>query len=67
MKTTIKVDGMKCPHCAARVKKAAEGIENVNSADVDLENGKAVLDHESADIAAVINAINDLGFEATAL
>ncbi len=67
MKTTIKVNGMKCPHCAARVKKAAEGVENVTSADVDLENGKAVVEHESADIAAVIDAINELGFEAESL
>ena len=67
MKTTIKVNGMKCPHCAARVKKAAETVAKVNSADVDLENGMAVLDHESADISAVISAINELGFEAKSL
>ncbi len=67
MKTTIKVDGMKCPHCAARVKKAAESVTSVKSADVDLENGKAILDHENADIAAVIDAINDLGFQASSL
>ena len=67
MKTTIKVDGMKCPHCAARVKKAAESVANVSSADIDLEKGTAVLNHESADIAAVINAINELGFEASSL
>ena len=65
MITAIKVNGMKCPHCAARVKKASEAIENVTSADVDLEEGKAVLTHENADIDAVINAINELGFEAS--
>ncbi len=67
MITTIKVDGMKCPHCAARVKKAAEAVENVTSADVDLENGKAVLEHNSADIDAVITAVNALGFSASKL
>ncbi len=64
MKTTIKVDGMKCPHCAARVKKAAEAFDKVNEAEVDLENGKATLDHDGADIEAVMDAINELGFTA---
>lgn len=67
MQTTIKVNGMKCPNCAARVKKAAEAVANVKNAEVDLENGKAVLDHENADMTAVINAINELGFEASSL
>ena len=37
----------------------------IRTYDVDLENGKVDLDHESADIAAVINAINESGFEAS--
>lgn len=65
MVTEIKVDGMHCMHCAARVKKASEAIENVSNADVDLEAGKAAITHENADIDAVINAINALGFSAS--
>ena len=67
MVTEIKVDGMHCMHCAARVKKAAESIANVTAADVDLEAGKASVIHENADIAAVIDAINALGFSASNL
>ena len=67
MITTLKVDGMKCPHCAARVKKASEAIQNVTAADVDLEAGKVTLTQENADIDAVISAINDLGFSASKL
>lgn len=67
MITTLKVDGMKCPHCAARVKKASEAIQNVSAADVDLEAGKVTLTQENADIDAVISAINDLGFSASKL
>ena len=65
METTIKVNGMKCVHCAARVKKAAEAVANVSAAEVDLEGGKAVLTHENADMKAVVDAINALGFEAS--
>ncbi|MBR6091159.1 MAG: heavy-metal-associated domain-containing protein [Anaerolineaceae bacterium] len=65
MVTEIKVDGMHCQHCAMRVKKASESIENVSRADVDLEAGKATITHENADLSAVINAINALGFSAS--
>ena len=65
MNTTINVDGMKCKHCAARVKKAAEAVANVTEADVDLENGKATLTHDNADLDAVVAAINALGFSAS--
>ena len=65
MITEIKVDGMHCPHCAMRVKKASEAIENVSSAVVNLEGGKATITHENADITAVVNAINALGFSAS--
>ena len=65
MNTTINVEGMKCKHCAARVKKAAEAIANVSAAEVDLENGKATLTHDNADLDAVVAAINELGFSAS--
>ncbi len=65
MVTEIKVEGMHCPHCVMRVKKASEAVENVKSADVDLETGKAVITHENADINAVVSAINELGFSAS--
>ena len=65
MVTEIKIEGMHCPHCVKRVKKASEAVENVTAADVDLETGKAVITHENADISAVIDAINALGFTAS--
>ena len=32
MTTTLKIEGMMCPHCEARVKKALEKLEGVASA-----------------------------------
>ena len=65
MVSEIKVDGMHCPHCVMRVKKASEAVENVSSADVNLETGTATITHEHADMNAVISAINALGFTAS--
>ena len=43
MEKTIKIEGMMCPHCEARVKKALEEIPGVASADVSHERGDAVV------------------------
>ena len=32
MKRTIKIEGMMCPHCEARVKKALEALPGVTEA-----------------------------------
>ena len=43
MKTTLKIEGMMCPHCEARVKKALEALDGVESAVVSHETGTAVV------------------------
>ncbi len=43
MTKTMKIEGMMCGHCEARVKKCLEGIEGVASADVSHESGTAVV------------------------
>jgi Cu+-exporting ATPase len=37
----LRVDGMTCPHCVARVEKAILAVDGVHSADVQLETGLA--------------------------
>jgi len=39
---TIRIDGMMCPHCEARVKKLLLGLEAVSCAEVSHEKGTAV-------------------------
>ena len=41
MTKTMKIEGMMCGHCEARVKKALESVEGVESADVSHETGTA--------------------------
>lgn len=43
MTKTLKVEGMMCPHCEARVKKALEAIPDVESAVADHTRGTAVV------------------------
>lgn len=50
MKKTIKIEGLMCSHCDARVKKALEAVPGVASANADHEKGLAVVEL-SADVA----------------
>ena len=43
MKKTMKIEGMMCGHCEARVKKCLEALEQVSEAVVSHEAGTAVL------------------------
>lgn len=43
MKKTMKIEGMMCPHCEARVKKCLEALPEVTEAIVSHERGTAVL------------------------
>ena len=43
MKKTLTVEGMMCPHCEARVKKALEALPQVDEAVVSHEAGTAIV------------------------
>ncbi len=43
MEKTMKIEGMMCTHCEARVKKALEALPEVSAADVSHEKGTAVV------------------------
>ncbi len=50
MTKTLKIEGMMCPHCEARVKKALEAVDGVAAAEVSYVAGTAVV-MLSADVA----------------
>ena len=43
MEKTMKIEGMMCPHCEARVKKALEALDGVEQAVVSHKEGTAVV------------------------
>ena len=43
MKKTMKIEGMMCSHCEARVKKVLEALEQVEMVEVSHEKGVAIV------------------------
>ena len=64
MKKTMKINGMMCGHCEARVKKALEAVEGVQEAVVSHESGNAVVTLTS-DVADEVlkKAVEDQDYE----
>ncbi|MBE6709240.1 MAG: heavy metal translocating P-type ATPase [Ruminococcaceae bacterium] len=63
MEKVMKIEGMMCPHCEARVKKTLEGIDGVETAVCSYEAGTAVITL-SADVSDDIlkKAVEDQGY-----
>jgi len=59
----MKIDGMMCGHCQARVKNALEATSGVVSADVDHTKGTAVVVCDKADGAALAAAVTGAGYK----
>ena len=56
---TMKIEGMMCGHCEARVKKTLEAIDGVISAEVSHTTGTAVVTFEAvtdAELKAAVEA-----------
>ena len=63
MTKTMKIEGMMCPHCEARVKKTLEGIENIESADVSHADGTAVVTFVTPVADDILkNAVEEQGY-----
>lgn len=64
METTLKIEGMMCPHCEATVKKALEELAQVESADVSHEKGTAVIKlKESVSQEVLKKTVEDKGYK----
>lgn len=63
METVLKVEGMMCGHCKARVEKACKAVPGVLDAVADLA-AKTVTVTGAADPEALKKAVTDAGYEA---
>ena len=60
----MQIEGMMCPHCEARVKKALEALDGVSEATVSHQQGSAVVKAASAVTAEdLTKAVTDAGYE----
>lgn len=62
--TTLKIAGMTCGHCVARVTKALKAVPGVQEAAVDLQKAEAVVAYDEARVAleAVASAVAEAGY-----
>ena len=68
MTKTMKIEGMMCGHCEARVKKALEALEQVSAAEVSHEKGTAVVTLSAPlDDAALKAAVEAQDYTVTAI
>lgn len=64
METTLKIEGMMCPHCEARVKQTLEGIAGVTEAIPSHEKGTAVVKHDdTVSVDALKTAVEAQGYK----
>ena len=64
MTKKMDIEGMMCPHCEARVKKALEAVDGVREAVVSHESASAVLTLDRAvSDADLTKAVTDAGYE----
>lgn len=62
----LTITGMTCDHCVNSVTGALKDVEGVKDAVVSLDEKRATVTAESVDIAALIAAVEEEGYEAAA-
>ena len=65
MELTLNVEGLMCPKCEARVKKALEALTGVESAVADRTTGTAVVKGEGLDAVVLKAAVEEAGYKVT--
>ena len=65
---TLNIDGMTCGGCVKSVTKVLNGLDGVRSATVSLENKNAQVDFDEGkiQIAQLVEAVEDAGYDARA-
>lgn len=60
----IKVTGMSCKHCLARVINAIESVKGVKDAEGSVDNGEisVTFNPDKTDVQAVKDAVTSIGF-----
>lgn len=64
MKKTIKIEGMTCGHCSARVEKALKAVDGVTEASVSLKKGEAYVSGENLDDTLLMREVENAGYKA---
>jgi copper chaperone CopZ len=60
----LEIKGMSCGHCVGSVERSLEGIDGVESVNVDLKAGEATVAGTNLAPESLIKAVNEEGYEA---
>ncbi|MEG0254985.1 MAG: copper chaperone CopZ [Vagococcus sp.] len=68
-KEKIKIDGMSCGHCVARIEKAVSEIDGVEKFKIKLKDAEAKIkfDETKVPLEKVMEVITELGYEASSI
>jgi copper chaperone len=61
---SIKIDGMSCGHCVARVEKALSRLDGVYARRVEVGSAEIDCDPDRTPFACIREAIDDAGYTA---
>ena len=64
--TTLKVTGMTCGHCVRSVTDAIGSLEGVQSTNVELKDGRAIIVYDESRVSPrdMVSAVMDEGYTA---
>ncbi len=67
MKTTLRSNELSCPSCVAKIEKALQRLEGVESAKVHFTTGRIVVEHDPDKTPAeeVVKTVAATGYAAT--
>ena len=65
MNRTLTVEGMSCDHCEQTVEEALEGVAGVERATADRVSASVTIEGD-ADPNALVNAVDEAGYDASA-
>lgn len=60
----LVIEGMGCEGCVAAVEKALRAVPGVRTVAVDLEAGRAAVEHDGTDPTALVRAVEKAGYDA---
>jgi copper chaperone CopZ len=61
----LKIDGMSCGHCVARVEKTLKKLDGVNVNRVDIGSADILYDPAKTPFAGIREALDDAGYTAS--
>lgn len=58
----LKIEGMSCQNCVRHATEAIQSVDGVTLAEVTLSPGAARVEHEGADVEAILRALSEEGY-----